>query len=103
LPAANTAPALQAVLHNYPNPFNPTTTIRYTLSDYSVRDLTITIYNARGQKLKESAVTIGESGEGLFTWDGRDDQGKPASSGVYLYSLSADGSELAQQKMLLLK
>ena len=85
---------------NAPNPFNPTTTIRYTLSEAS--DVRLVIYNVLGQPVR--VLVNGAQGAGVYNvvWDGRDGQGHEVTSGVYLYRLVA-GEHLAVRKMILAK
>ena len=85
-------------LTNHPNPFNPSTEIRYRLSDVREIDTaSIEIYNTKGQKVDRLPVT--PSGvEGSVTWNA-----DRFASGVYFYKLVADGKEAATKKMLLLK
>jgi hypothetical protein len=96
-------------LSNYPNPFNPTTEIRFQISDYeSNESAEIEIYNLKGQKIKEFAPSlchpefIEGQGEMKVTWHGTDDSGKPVSSGVYFYKLKVGKTEMTK-KMLLMK
>ncbi len=94
-------PAPDAVLYpNYPNPFNPSTSIRYRLKSPSQVDLAV--YNLKGQLVKTLVHAENPAAEHTVLWDGRDDQGKEVSSGVYFYRLQA-GSEAHTRKMLLLK
>ena len=88
-------------ISNYPNPFNPTTEISFSVPLTS-SFMTIEIYNSRGQKIRTIPVIL--SGvEGSATWDGTDEHNKQVPSGVYLYKLVSNGKELAVNKMLLLK
>jgi len=88
-------------LSNYPNPFNPTTEISFSVPQTS-SFVTIEIFNSRGQKLKVIPVIL--SGvEGAVTWNGTNETSKQVPSGVYLYKLVSSGKELAANKMLLLK
>ena len=84
----------------YPNPFNPSTTIRYTMP--SKGHVTITVYDARGARV----VTLlnEEKPAGAFTipWAGRDESGRAASSGVYFARIEA-GNEQRAYKLVLLK
>lgn len=94
--------ALQA---NYPNPFNPSTKIRYQLPEAAA--VKIEIYNALGQKVRE-LLQNAEQQPGYYTieWDGRNAQGLPATSGVYFLKLEAQSpaKRFAQtRKMLLVK
>jgi hypothetical protein len=89
-------------LFNYPNPFNPTTEIRFQISEFSESEsVEITIYNLKSQKVKTLPVIL--SGiEGSVIWNGTDDSNKPVSSGIYLYKLKSGNTEVSK-KMLLLK
>jgi flagellar hook assembly protein FlgD len=86
---------------NYPNPFNPTTTISYTLPD-NITDSHVTIYNVRGQKVITLDATAAASGLHQATWHGDDSSGKPVASGVYFYRIQANDIEVTR-RMLLLK
>ncbi len=91
----------QDYLHqNYPNPFNPTTTINYQLPVNSKVELTV--YNLKGQKVKALINETLESGNHTVIWNGKDDKGKPVSSGIYFYKMKTDNYEEAK-KMILLK
>lgn len=89
-----------SLAQNYPNPFNAGTTIEFTLQQRA--DITLTIYNILGQIVRE--WSFGEISPGLhmLAWDGRDDGGQEAASGIYLYSLRA-GTQRQTKKMVLLK
>jgi hypothetical protein len=89
------------MLHqNYPNPFNPQTHISYQLSQAG--QVSLCIYNIKGQLVKRLLDQYQQSGEHSITWDGRDAYGIPVASGVYFYRLSA-GRFQEVRKMLLLK
>ena len=83
-----------AVLHlNYPNPFNPQTTIWYELPAALPVDLQV--YDLRGRLVRTLVSGKVESaGEHRILWDGRDRQGRGVSSGTYLYRLDAGGNQL---------
>lgn len=85
---------------NYPNPFNPTTTINYTLAQNG--PVNLTIYNIRGQKVRQLVNDNQTAGTHNVVWNGRDNSGNAVSSGVYFYRLQAAGKAL-QKKMLLIK
>ena len=85
---------------NYPNPFNPSTTIHFTLPEPS--SVRLTIYNALGQEVRTLLNTAQEAGEYTVQWDGRDARGQVVSTGVYLYRLQA-GLNVAIRKMVLAK
>ena len=88
-------------LDNYPNPFNPSTTISFSLQNNS--NIELSIYNIKGQKVKSLVKKSFESGNHSVIWDGNDDTGKPVSSGIYLYKLNVNGKAKAVRKCLLLK
>jgi hypothetical protein len=83
-----------AVLHlNYPNPFNPQTTIWYELPAALPVDLQV--YDLRGRLVRTLASgQVEAAGEHRIIWDGRDRQGRTVSSGTYLYRLDAGGNQL---------
>ncbi len=85
---------------NYPNPFNPETTISFSVPQSG--DVTLAVYNIKGQKVKTLVSDTLEMGQHTATWKGTDNAGKSVSSGIYFYRLEADG-KTATKKMLLLK
>jgi len=85
---------------NYPNPFNPTTTIAFHIPQAS--EVKLVVYNPRGLLVRTLMNKWLSTGEYQVVWDGRDADGEPVASGIYLYSLQA-GSERLTGKMLLLK
>ena len=90
------------VLHsNYPNPFNPTTTIRYELA--APGEVILTVYNVLGQRINQLVNTAQTAGVYEVAWDGRDAAGQTAASGVYLYRLSVDGRQSQSRMMTFLK
>jgi len=94
-------PSLLSISQNFPNPFNPTTKVRFILSQPS--KVTCKIYDVLGQEIR--TILRGElltGAENEFTWDGRDNAGKIVSSGIYFYRLTA-GNTVKAKKMLLIK
>ncbi|MCF7794476.1 MAG: T9SS type A sorting domain-containing protein [Candidatus Cloacimonetes bacterium] len=89
------------LLGNYPNPFNPTTTISFSVTQTSPF-AKIEIYNLKGQKIKTLTVTESQSPKVSVVWDGTDQNNKPVSSGVYFYQLKA-GNQIFTKKMLMMK
>lgn len=85
---------------NYPNPFNPSTEIEYGLPIAS--DVNLTIYNILGQKVKTLVDEPMPAGYHIAKWDGRNESGVPAATGIYLYRIQA-GDYVESKKMLLLK
>ena len=90
------------VLHgNYPNPFNPTTTIRYEIA--TPGSVSLTVYNVLGQEVAELVSGSQRAGVYEVRWDGTDASGRVAASGVYLYRLTLDGRQSESRIMTLLK
>ena len=94
-----------ALLPNYPNPFNPETWIPYQLSEDS--EVLIKIYSFRGELVRE--LQLGHKSAGLYLnrensayWDGRNEAGERVSSGVYFYNIQA-GNYNATMKMIVKK
>ncbi len=85
---------------NFPNPFNPETSIRYSVPQAS--KVTIEIFNEMGQKIRTLVQEEKPAGRYLAIWDGRNDAGGALSTGLYIVSMRA-GSFHKQQKMLLIK
>ncbi len=97
----NSIPVLQTGLTgNYPNPFNPQTTIEYSIKDQL--PVKIGIYNHRGQLVINLINAQHRPGSYTVIWDGRDHNNRPVSSGIYYYRLQA-GGYITQRKMILLK
>lgn len=93
-------PVLTALGSNYPNPFNPTTTI-----SYSIRETTpveIYIYNMLGQKVKTLVSGTVEAGNHSVVWNGQDNNNRPVASGVYFFKMHA-GKYTSTKKMILMK
>ena len=84
----------------YPNPFNPSTTIRYDLSQRSM--VTLKVYNILGLEIRTLVDDIQSPALKSVIWDGTSDQGEIVGSGVYIYQLRA-GNEIETRKMTLLK
>lgn len=105
--ASDGIPQRFEVLANYPNPFNPSTTIRYRLPVRS--EVSLVIFNALGQQVKRLIGEQREAGSHQIVWYGDDQNGNTVSSGIYFYlftakSLSGNGEVYrATQKMMLLK
>ncbi len=95
--------AIQDILltANFPNPFNPETTISFSLPKYDSH-VTLKIYNSKGQKVKTLLQGSLDKGMHKLVWQGRDDNDSPVSSGIYFYRLQVSKKNLTR-KMLLLK
>ena len=109
---ANAAPVLSqvvpeenALLANYPNPFNPETWIPYQLSNPA--EVTLHIYSVNGTLVR--TLALGHQPAGIYHsrvravyWDGKNEAGESVASGIYFYTFSA-GDFTATRKMLILK
>ena len=84
---------------NYPNPFNPTTKIKFQTGDS--RRVSLTVYDILGNKIKELTNSIYEPGEYYLIWDGTNINGEKVSSGVYIYSLMSDDIKNSGRMILL--
>ena len=102
---ASLIPKETALLHNYPNPFNPETWIPYQLAEEA--EVTLTIYDLNGQIVRR--LMVGHQAAGMYQsrsraayWDGRNQLGESVASGLYFYTLTAD-EFTATRRMLILK
>jgi len=93
-------PETLPVIHSYPNPFNPSTTIEFTLPESGFA--TLEVYSISGQKVRELAADFMTAGMHSLAWDGRDGRGNAVSSGIYITRLVA-GKQVAAGRMILLK
>lgn len=93
-------PLITSLDSAFPNPFNPNTTIRFNLA--TAGHTGIDIYNARGQKVRTLLNRQMDAGAHRVTWDGRDDSGSPAASGMY-FIIMQNGSQRYTQKAVLAK
>ena len=88
------------LLGNYPNPFNPSTTISFVLENADI--ITIDVFNLLGQKVRTLYSGNASRGMNKIKWDGKDDFNMPVESGVYLYTLTTANTSMSN-KMILLK
>ncbi len=94
------------LLENYPNPFNPSTTISFSLTTEITE---LVIYNLKGQKIKDLSTSLChpefiERREGMkysIVWNGTDQNDKPVSSGIYFYKLKSENYEKTKRMILL--
>ena len=96
--ATPTAFALGA---NYPNPFNPATTIPLAVPA-GARNVDLSIYNLLGQPIRQLWTGPLPAGEHELTWDGRDARDRPVAAGVYMYRLQV-GEQTRARKMVRLE
>ncbi len=93
-------PAKFEVFQNYPNPFNPTTTISYALPNASL--VKVVIYDVLGREVKTLVDSRQGAGVHNVVWDGLNNSGEQAATGIYFYRIAA-GSNVQAKKMLFLK
>lgn len=94
-----TTPKEFALNQNFPNPFNPETTIKYALA--ASGNVELRIYNMVGQVVRTLVNERQVAGRYSIRWDGKDGRGVSVSSGIYFYSLSADKFHEVKKLMLL--
>ncbi|RLC48827.1 MAG: hypothetical protein DRI23_10075, partial [Candidatus Cloacimonadota bacterium] len=93
-------PVATSLNGNFPNPFNPSTTITYSLSNET--NVNIEIYNMKGQKVRTLKNEEQTAGDYNVVWNGKDDSSKSTASGVYFYKMQA-GTYQQTKKMILMK
>ncbi len=104
-PVSNQLPTRFALEQNYPNPFNPSTTMRFAVQQASHTD--ISVYDVLGRKV--ATLVSQELTPGFYnaTWNGTDQSGRIAASGIYFVRMTADAGNAktftAMQKIMLLK
>jgi len=103
MPVSNTdpvSPAVTVLTGNHPNPFNPTTTISFSLKEKA--PMTLEIYNILGQKVKTLVSDVMDKGTHNVVWNGKDNSGRNVASGVYFYRMKS-GSYTSTKKMIMMK
>gem|GEM_PF-559541 len=99
----NLIPAVTELKSNFPNPFNPETTISFSLVK-DAKNAKIEIYNLKGQEIKTFSINTSTlTPINTIIWNGKDDKNNSVSSGIYLYKLNVNGKTEAVKKCLLLK
>ncbi len=93
-------PIVTQLKRNYPNPFNPETTISFDLNHNTF--VSIQIYNIKGQRVKTLVNDVLNRGNHSVVWNGKDENNRNVSSGVYFYKMTTDNYS-AINKMLLVK
>ncbi len=96
----NIVPKKFEVLQNFPNPFNPSTTIKFGLPKAST--VTVKIYDMLGQEVKSLIDSYKNAGTYSIIWNGDNNSGEKVSSGAYLYRVTA-GSNIKTMKLILMK
>ena len=97
---SETFPQGFALEQNFPNPFNPVTTLRYDLPENSY--VNVTVYDMLGRQVRTLVNTTQDAGFRSVIWNATNDYGKPVSAGIYLYQIQA-GEFVQTKKMVLLK
>jgi len=93
-------PMFTKLMNAFPNPFNPNTNLRYSLKEAG--KVNISIYNVKGQLIKSFQNDHATPGYYQVSWDGRDMNGQPVSSGIYMYRMTS-GKYNEAKKMILAK
>ncbi len=98
----NSIPTTTKLHQNFPNPFNPATTIEFNLEQNA--EIQIEIYNMKGQKVKTFLINPSTHQPiHSVVWNGDNDNNNPVSSGIYFYKLKSGNKTMATKKCLLLK
>ncbi len=95
------SPAINSISQNFPNPFNPVTTINYSVKEESA--VNIGIYNVKGQLVKILVNDTKSAGYHNIIWNGKDENSVKSVSGVYFYKVKIGNDFTDNKKMLLLK
>ena len=98
-PAAVKIPEIYYLNQNYPNPFNPSTTIEYGLKETG--NVSLKVYNILGQEVKSLLNVQQEAGIHRVIWDGIDNNGIQAASGIYFYRISVNNYQEIKKLILL--
>jgi len=94
-------PQKMELMQNTPNPFNPSTSIRFSIPSSS--DVTLKIYDLRGREVTTLLQENTAAGFHIVFWNGRNSRGRLVASGVYFYKLSTSSGFVNTKKMVLLK
>ena len=97
---SQSSPLIYSIQQNYPNPANPTTTIEFTLPESG--EVSLVIYNLRGQVIKTLINGSIQAGVHYVVWDGKDTFGNNIPSGLYIYRLKA-GRRIFTRKLTLME
>jgi hypothetical protein len=100
LTKSQTASASVEMIQSYPNPFNPETLIRYRISGEAAQEDSLVIFNTLGQQVRKLVAARQNPGESSVVWNGRDNFGKEAASGMYFLRASISGNASTSKLML---
>ena len=92
--------ATTTLVGNYPNPFNPTTTINYNLTEAGI--VSLKIYNVKGELVRTLLSDQQTAGDHSIVWNGKDENGNQAGSGIYMYQMKTNNYS-ACKSMIMLK
>lgn len=92
--------ATNKLIGNYPNPFNPETTISFSVAQ-TLSSVELAIYNIKGQKVKQLVCDQLSAGQHSVVWNGMNGKGESVTSGVYFYKLKTDNFEKTNKMILL--
>ncbi len=92
-------PSPKLYMANYPNPFNPETTIRYSLPQDA--NISLDIYNVKGQKVRNLFGGAKTLGDHSCVWDAKDDNGAGVACGMYFAVLNYNGKQISHKLMLM--
>ncbi len=96
----NVNPVLMGITtSNYPNPFNPTTTIEYSVPEKG--NVRIDIYNILGQRVNSLVNSEHSKGTHTIQWDGKDSDNNTLSSGIYFYKVSQNGKSVTKKIVMM--
>jgi hypothetical protein len=87
-----------ALTQNFPNPFNPSTTIRYSLA--APGEVKVVVFNSIGQEIRTLVNSYRLAGDYSAQWDARDSEGREVASGVYVYRMEVNGFTQTQRMVL---
>jgi len=100
----NIPPGKAIELTNFPNPFNPSTTIQFSSEPFEPNEqISLEIYNIKGQKIRQFNIQNLQFKMNKVVWDGTDEFKQPVSSGMYLYQIRSSSGILGTKKMILMK
>jgi hypothetical protein len=95
-------PKAFALSQNFPNPFNPSTTVAFDIPEGKEVNVRLNVYNMRGQLIRTLVNEVKSEGSYQIQWDGTDNHGRRVSSGVYFYRITT-GEFSQTRKMVILK
>jgi hypothetical protein len=101
-PEENILPRGFSLDQNHPNPFNPSTTITYTIPEGDAVNVRMRIFDLRGRLVRTLIEGTRGPGRHSVQWDGRDDRGEMVGSSLYVYRLDAEGFS-STKKMAILR